>query len=158
MTQPLPPGWETRVSSSTGRPYYVELATGLTTYELPSSAAAGARPASVRASHLLVKHAGSRRPASWREDPITRSKADALARLAALRAGIAAAPDLRAAFAAAAAEHSDCSSAAKGGDLGTFGPGAMQKAFEDGAFALRVGELSGVVDSDSGVHIILRTA
>ena len=154
MAQPLPPGWEARVSSSTGRPYYVELSTGLTTYDFP----AGARPASVRASHLLVKHAGSRRPASWREDPITRSKADALARLAALRAGIAAAPDLRAAFAAAAAEHSDCSSAAKGGDLGTFGPGAMQKAFEDGAFALRVGELSGVVDSDSGVHIILRTA
>jgi NIMA-interacting peptidyl-prolyl cis-trans isomerase 1 len=157
MSQPLPPGWETRVSTSTGKAYFVELSTGNTQYAFPASAA-GARPACVRASHLLVKHAGSRRPASWREDPITRSKADALARLATLRAGIAAAPDLHAAFAAAAAEHSDCSSAAKGGDLGTFGPGAMQKAFEDGAFALRVGELSGVVDSDSGLHIILRTA
>ena len=40
----------------------------------------------------------------------------------------------------------------------SFGPGKMQKAFEDGAFALEVGAMSGVVDSDSGLHIILRTA
>jgi len=33
----------------------------------------------------------------------------------------------------------------------------MQKQFEDAAFALDVGEMSGVVDSDSGVHIIVRT-
>ena len=33
----------------------------------------------------------------------------------------------------------------------------MQKAFEEGTAALKVGELSGVVDTDSGVHIILRT-
>lgn len=35
---------------------------------------------------------------------------------------------------------------------------AMQKPFEDATYALKVGELSGVVDTDSGVHIILRTA
>ena len=34
----------------------------------------------------------------------------------------------------------------------------MQKPFEDGAFALKVGEMGGIVDSDSGLHIILRTA
>ena len=43
------------------------------------------------------------------------------------------------------------------GDLGEFGPGMMQAAFEDAVAALKVGELSGVVVSDSGVHIILRT-
>jgi len=34
----------------------------------------------------------------------------------------------------------------------------MQKPFEDATYALAVGALSGVVDTDSGVHIILRTA
>jgi NIMA-interacting peptidyl-prolyl cis-trans isomerase 1 len=36
--------------------------------------------------------------------------------------------------------------------------GMMQKSFEDAAFALNVGEMSEIVDSDSGIHIILRTA
>lgn len=36
--------------------------------------------------------------------------------------------------------------------------GQMQKAFEDASFSLQVGELSELVDSDSGIHIILRTA
>jgi NIMA-interacting peptidyl-prolyl cis-trans isomerase 1 len=37
-----------------------------------------------------------------------------------------------------------------------FGRGAMQKQFEDAAFALEVGQMSDLVDSDSGIHIILR--
>lgn len=53
---------------------------------------------------------------------------------------------------------SDCSSAKRGGDLGLFGRGAMQKPFEEAAFALKVGEMSQIVDTDSGVHIIIRTA
>ena len=36
-------------------------------------------------------------------------------------------------------------------------PGQMQKAFEDGTMALKVGELSGPIQSDSGTHLILRT-
>ncbi|ACO70162.1 predicted protein [Micromonas commoda] len=113
----------------------------------------------VRASHLLVKHQGSRRPASWRDPEgavITkRSKAAALDELEAYREQIESGAVT---FADLAAKVSDCSSAKHGGDLGFFGPGKMQKAFEDGAFALQVGEMSGVIDSDSGVHIILRTA
>ena len=61
-------------------------------------------------------------------------------------------------FAQLASEVSDCSSAKRGGDLGPFSRGAMQKPFEDAAFALRVGEMSEFVDTDSGYHIILRTA
>ncbi|KAH7700188.1 hypothetical protein AAVH_32696, partial [Aphelenchoides avenae] len=61
-------------------------------------------------------------------------------------------------FAEIAREFSDCSSARNGGDLGPFGRGQMQKPFEDASFALAVGQMSDVVDSDSGLHIILRTA
>jgi NIMA-interacting peptidyl-prolyl cis-trans isomerase 1 len=43
------------------------------------------------------------------------------------------------------------------GDLGKFGPGEMQKAFENSAFSLNVGEISGIVSTDSGFHILLRT-
>lgn len=53
---------------------------------------------------------------------------------------------------------SDCSSAKRGGDLGYFERGQMQKPFEDAAFALEVGQLSEPVWTDSGCHLILRTA
>lgn len=115
---------------------------------------------------------------------ITRTKDEALQLLreyeAQLRATSAA--ELPSKFAELAALHSDCSSAKKGGatsldsrarslslslcfahvfspvgDLGTFGPGQMQKPFEDAVVATKVGQLSGIVDTDSGVHIILRT-
>jgi NIMA-interacting peptidyl-prolyl cis-trans isomerase 1 len=51
---------------------------------------------------------------------------------------------------------SDCSSARKRGDLGYFGRGDMQKEFEDAAFALKPGEMSGVVETASGLHLIER--
>jgi NIMA-interacting peptidyl-prolyl cis-trans isomerase 1 len=56
-----------------------------------------------------------------------------------------------------ASQYSDCSSAKRGGDLGPFGRGQMQKPFEDATFGMKVGELSEPIWTDSGVHIILRT-
>ncbi|CAN0435602.1 unnamed protein product, partial [Hapterophycus canaliculatus] len=47
--------------------------------------------------------------------------------------------------------------ARSGGDLGGFGEGQRRGPFEDATRSLRVGEISSVVDTDSGVHIILRT-
>jgi NIMA-interacting peptidyl-prolyl cis-trans isomerase 1 len=60
-------------------------------------------------------------------------------------------------FGELASQHSDCSSHSNNGDLGWFGRGQMQKPFEDATFALEVGQISKVISSDSGVHLILRT-
>lgn len=58
-------------------------------------------------------------------------------------------------FAALAKEYSqDPGSASQGGDLGFFGRGTMVPAFEDVAFSLKVGEVSGLVQSQFGFHII----
>lgn len=111
--------------------------------------------AQVRVQHLLVKHAGSRNPSSWKSPTITRTKAEALRILASHREAIVSG---RVDFAALARTESDCSSAQKGGDLGYFTRGRMHKPFEDAAFDLSVGELSGFVETDSGVHVIRRTA
>merc|ERR1711953_1046343 len=118
-----------------------------------------AKPASeddkVQASHLLAKHEDSRRPSSWREENITRTKDEALEILKGYREDIESG---NAKFEDLASKYSDCSSAKRGGDLGPFGRGQMQKPFEDATYRLKVGELSGPVSTDSGVHIIKRTA
>ncbi len=51
---------------------------------------------------------------------------------------------------------SDCSSARKRGDLGYFGRGDMQKEFEDASFALKPGEMSSIIETASGLHLIER--
>ncbi|TDH66939.1 hypothetical protein CCR75_001575 [Bremia lactucae] len=109
----------------------------------------------IQASHLLVKHVHSSRPASRLSDRITRSKEEAINKLLELRSQIVSG---QAKLKDLAMQHSDCSSGARGGDLGQFRRGMMVKPFEDVAFALNVGELSDVVDTPNGVHLILRTA
>ena len=103
----------------------------------------------------MVKHNESRRASSWRQENITRTKEEANELLKGYREQIVSGES---SFAELASKYSDCSSAKKGGDLGSFGRGAMQKPFEDAAFGLKIGELSEPVWTDSGVHIILRTA
>jgi parvulin-like peptidyl-prolyl isomerase len=53
-----------------------------------------------------------------------------------------------------AKEYSTCPSKDKGGDLGYFGRGRMDPAFEKAAFELEIGEISDVVQSQFGFHII----
>jgi len=151
----VPEGWEERVSKSSGKTYYLNLLTKESQWEMPMEPAVGFSEGKVQASHLLVKHRDSRRPSSWRKDEITISREEALEILEGYEKQIKSGERK---FVDLASEFSDCSSARKGGDLGPFGRGQMQKPFEDATFALKVGEMSGPVFTDSGIHLILRTA
>ncbi|KAK9136231.1 hypothetical protein Syun_015561 [Stephania yunnanensis] len=126
---------------------------------MSSSSSLSSSANQVKASHILIKHQGSRRKASWK-DPEGRiisntTKESAVSQLKAFRDQII---NGDAKFEDIASRYSDCSSAKRGGDLGPFGRGQMQKPFEEAAFALKVGELSDIVETDSGAHIIKRTA
>mmetsp|Transcript_8087 Transcript_8087/g.20704 ORF Transcript_8087/g.20704 Transcript_8087/m.20704 type:complete len:179 (-) Transcript_8087:233-769(-) len=158
----LPEGWEERMSKSRGKPYYFNTITKESIWERPTRkargekrkrAAEGSSAEEVQASHILAKHAGSRRPSSWRQEVITRSLEEAVAIIQKHRADVVAGTKT---FEEIAKTESDCSSAKRGGDLGPFGRGAMQPPFEKAAFALGVGEVSDLVYTDSGVHIIKR--
>lgn len=131
----LPAGWEVRHSNSKNLPYYFNSATKDSRWEPPhgtdgealknymgqyhtantgNNAAAQDLGGKIRCAHLLVKHRDSRRPSSWREANITRSKDDARAIMEShegkIRGGNASLGDL-------ATTESDCSSARKRGDL-----------------------------------------
>ena len=99
-----------------------------------------------RASHILIS-ASKDMPSAERE----KAKAQAQDVLDKIKAK----PD---SFAQLATKFSqDPGSAAKGGDLDFFARGAMVKPFEESAFALKKGEISGLVESDFGYHIIRLT-
>jgi len=101
----------------------------------------------IRASHILLMYRGSAHSSS------SRSQQDAATAIAELRDQITEGGD----FAKLAERYSDCPSSEDGGDLGHFGPGAMVPEFDQAAFALALGEVSGVVETEFGYHLILRT-
>eukprot|EP01091_Cochliopodium_minus_P006702 TRINITY_DN16702_c0_g1_i1.p1 TRINITY_DN16702_c0_g1~~TRINITY_DN16702_c0_g1_i1.p1 ORF type:complete len:178 (-),score=49.56 TRINITY_DN16702_c0_g1_i1:95-628(-) len=112
------------------------------------------REEEIRASHILIKHNKSRNPTSHKESNITRDESAAKEILEEIIKQI---KEEEYTFEELAIEKSDCSSFKKKGDLGFFVKSKMQKAFSDAAFKLAIGEMSGIVSTDSGVHIILRT-
>jgi len=60
-------------------------------------------------------------------------------------------------FATLAMEYSEDGSAEQGGDLDEFGLGQMVQPFEDACLALEIGEISGIVETEFGFHIIMLT-
>ncbi|MDD5091066.1 MAG: peptidylprolyl isomerase [Candidatus Wallbacteria bacterium] len=105
-------------------------------------------PAEIAASHILIAYQGADRAQAERTKEEARKLADEL---------LANIKDDGADFAETAKKHSDCPSKESGGDLGTFGKGQMHPKFEEAAWKLKVLEVSGVVETPFGFHIIRRT-
>ena len=99
------------------------------------------QPETLKASHILI---GADAKATPEERQAAQQKANDL--LAKIKGG--------ADFAELAKAESTCPSAKKGGDLGSFGRGQMVKPFEEVAFSLQDGEVSEVVETPFGYHII----
>ncbi len=98
-------------------------------------------PEKVSASHILIQVA---------PDADAAVKAQAMTKIEAVKAKADAGED----FAALAKEFSEGPSGPSGGDLGSFGRGEMVKPFEDAAFAMEIGDVSDVVETQFGYHII----
>ncbi len=99
------------------------------------------QPEQVRASHILIR---------VDENADAAAKQKALAKIQALLKRAKAGED----FAALAKANSQDGSAAQGGDLSYFGRGQMVPAFDEAAFKLKPGEISDVVTTQFGYHII----
>lgn len=166
MSTAVPEGWEQRISRSRNIPYFVNKFTGETTWEMPTAPSVDNRPKDeqVQCLHILKKHKDSRRPSSWRTAVVTQSKEEAIAQVVALKRqledvlAVQGYDTMLKSFKQVASMESDCSSAERGGDLGKFGRGQMQKAFEEVSFGLAVQGISGIVDTESGIHVVLRIA
>jgi parvulin-like peptidyl-prolyl isomerase len=117
---------------------------------VPGGAKTHVAPAQISARHILIQWMGAQQaePSVVRtRDQAMRVAEDVLRRA---RSG----ED----FARLAVEFSDEPGAGhRGGSLGRFGHGQMVKEFEDAVFALEPGEISGIVESPFGFHIIQRT-
>ncbi|MEZ4293876.1 MAG: peptidylprolyl isomerase [Polyangiaceae bacterium] len=108
------------------------------------------QPKEVGARHILVMHKKSRE----KPESVTRTRDEALARAKECLLRVRSGED----WAKLVAEYSDePGSAERAGELGVFGRGQMVKSFSEAAFDLRIGQVSEVVETPYGFHIIQRT-
>lgn len=98
--------------------------------------------------HVLVRFAGARNA----PPELTRTREEARLRIDGVRAELVGGAD----FQTLARERSDDGSAERGGDMGTLGRGRMTEAYEAAAFGLEENEISVVVESEFGFHVIQR--
>lgn len=108
----------------------------------------GKAPQRIAARHILIAYEG----AVQAPPQLRRSRGEAVRMAEQVRSELQAGAD----FASLAKDRSDDSSANRGGQLGGFERGRMVPVFERAAFALRVGELSDIVESEFGLHVIER--
>jgi peptidyl-prolyl cis-trans isomerase C len=125
-------GGKSTVSEKESRAYY------------DSNLASFKKSEQVRASHILIK-----------VDPGAdeAKKAEARTKIESLQAKLKNGED----FGALAKENSEGPSGPKGGDLGFFGRGQMVKPFEEVAFSMKPGQVSGMVETRFGYHLIMVT-
>lgn len=116
----------------------------------PAAAAPQAAPERMAARHILVAYQG----ALGAQPAVRRSKEEAELRARELLVRLRAGED----FGHVAREASDDASGVRGGELGAFASGQMVAAFEAATAALEPGELSDLVESPFGYHIIQREA
>ncbi|MDA7758035.1 peptidylprolyl isomerase, partial [Opitutales bacterium] len=107
-------------------------------------------PDEVKASHILISYKGADRA----DADITRSKEEAKAEAGRIRNLIV---NDGKDFAEMARKNSDGPSSTKGGDLGKFKFEVMAKPFSEAAFTLGINEVSEVVETGFGFHVIKRT-
>jgi hypothetical protein len=107
-------------------------------------------PAQIRAQHMLVMHSGSRNA----PPTVVRTREEARERAEEALAKIKAGGNVDEIIGAYSDERG---AAERAGDLGPFSRKMMVKKFSDAAFKLKVGEVSGIVESEFGFHIIRRT-
>jgi NIMA-interacting peptidyl-prolyl cis-trans isomerase 1 len=147
----LTPSTTTTTSTSTSTPTSTSTSTSTSTPTPTSTSTPASAPSdAIIAQHVLVIYKGAKRAPNG----VTRSKADAKARaheaLAKIRSGTS--------FEDAVKAYSDdAGSVDRMGSLGKFRRDAMDPAFAAAAFALKVGEVSDVVETPFGFHIIKRT-
>lgn len=117
--------------------------------KVPNGEAAPKVPDAIAAQHVLVAYKGAKGAAK----SVTRAKADAKKRAEEVVAKAKGGAD----FSALVAEYSDDpGSKERMGSVGKFTRDKMTKPFSDAAFALAVDEVSDVVESDFGFHVIKR--
>jgi len=121
------------VTEADANEYYIQ---NLNQYKIPEQ---------VKASHILIKP-DTTDPNTDPNEAQAKAKAKAEELLEQIKAG--------ADFAELAKANSSCPSSERGGDLGFFGRGQMVPPFEKAAFELETGQLSDIVETKFGYHVI----
>lgn len=98
--------------------------------------------------HVLIRYQGAQNAGP----EVTRTKQDAFKLASEIQRKLTSGSD----FAEVARENSEDSSAERGGDVGSHGRGRLAAAYEEALFKMKVGEISVVVESENGYHVIQR--